>query len=289
MSRKIIPTNDLERWHPEQGDSKKKSEQSLWRTILKYHPIQKSESDKTVPQPLKLADISGSYIVRCKKVSYTWDIQALDGGPRDRVMTLDIHDATSPHGALASFHFGIIMGTMLLAQSADSLELLRKEVHVNSEDEDDEYAYGRMATKSTRMTMTSGGRSLGTGRYVPPSESKSLKRKEPSSAKDTTQLNPIRRRLGETPKSNRIYFQWAGRETGQCVIQVDDRNEHVGQLDFGTSKMSATGFFRYPGMWGKVNIPIEIYKVADKPSKKPEPWREYSNDKYEYERVARWG
>jgi hypothetical protein len=145
---------------------------------------------------------------------------------------------------------------MLLATSEDSLEMLRRDVEVDS-DED---------TSQDSDNLRSGSR----------------KRK----AKGTCAA--IKRRLGATLKANRIYLRWAGRETGEGEIQLDTDDEHTGYLDFDESKLSAKAVFSYPTMFGR-DVQFSIFKVADQPSKVPEPWSHFSEKQDDYESRARWG
>jgi hypothetical protein len=153
----------------------------------------------------------------------------------------------------------------LLAMSEDSLEMLRQDVEVDSDEDtnqdSDDLRTGVHGNSGSRKRMAKG-----TGAA-------------PGS---------IKRRLGATPKANRIYLRWAGRETGEGEIQLDTDNKHTGHLDFDESKLSAKAVFSFPAMFDR-DVQFSIFKVADQPSKVPEPWSRFSEKQYNYESRARWG
>jgi hypothetical protein len=173
-----------------------------------------------------------------------------------KVMTLDIAQPCNAHGTMAAFDFGLVEGTMLLALSGDALHLLMQDLEVCSDEE-----VGQDYASSGKRTAQGPHRAQG----------------------------PIKRRLGETPKSNRVYLQWAGRDPGTGEIQLDTANEHTGYLDFDASKASAEGVLAYPSFFGDERLAFMIRKVADRPSKIPESWSRFNKKRYDYESRARWG
>lgn len=172
------------------------------------------------------------------------------------VMTLNIVQPHNAYGTTAAFDFGLVKGIMLLALSDDALHLLRQDLEVDPDDSDFD-SYESPRKRKAEGTHPAHG--------------------------------PIKRRLGESPKPNRVYLQWAGREPGEGVIQLDTRNEHTGYLDFDASKASAQGVFAHPGFFGDARVAFAIHKATDRPVKTPRPWTHFSEKQYNYECKARWG
>jgi hypothetical protein len=224
-----------------------------WQRALQPH--REYIKNRQVPAgPLKLEHLTGSYVVRCEKMEdYCGD---------GEVITLDIVQPCNAHGATAAFDFRLVEGTILLALSNDALQLLRQDLEVGSDEEvdpdsDDSDGYAGPRKRKAKGTHTAQG--------------------------------PIKRRLGETPKSHRVYLQWAGRDPGTGEIQLDTDNEHTGYLDFDASKASAQGVFAYPSFFGDERLAFMIHKVADQPPKIPDSWSCFSKKQYDYVSRARWG
>jgi hypothetical protein len=231
------------------------AKEDTWQHALQPH--REYMKNRQVPAgPLKLAQLTGSYVVRCEKIEdYCGD---------GEVMTLDIAQPCNAHEATAAFDFRLVEGTMLLASSDDALHLLRQGLEVGSDEEVDPDSdnsdfdgYAGPRKRKTKGTHTAQG--------------------------------PIKRRLGESPVPNRVYVQWAGRDPGTGETQLDTNNEHTGHLDFDASKAFAQGVFSYPSFFGNARLAFAIYKVADRPSKVPDSWSHFSEKQYNYESRARWG
>ncbi|KAN0072624.1 hypothetical protein V8E54_009553 [Elaphomyces granulatus] len=252
---------ELAREKAEAAEEARAERERVWQRTL--HPHREYVRRNQAPNgPLKLDDIRGSYIVRSEKIMEEYSDD-------NDVMTLDIVNPRSPSSTTATFHFGIVEGTMLLAMSEDSLQILRQEMEVDSDEDTDEDSSDGLST-SVHGTLGSRKRAAKGTLVVP---------------------GPVKRsRPGMTPNTNRIYLQWAGRETGEGVIQLDT-DDHTGYIDFNETKLTANGVFCYPEMFGKSDsqVSFSIFKVADKPSKTPEPWSDFSEKQYDYECSARWG
>lgn len=128
--------------------------------------------------PLKLEHLTGSYLVR----SGLLEDYRNQPGP----MLLDVLQQKNPRGTTAAFDMGLLEETMLLSLSTDSLKALRQDMEVSSDDSDLDSDWGDYGSSYGR------------------------KRK----AKQPSQGQPFKRRLGETPTSNRVYLLWGGREKG---------------------------------------------------------------------------
>jgi hypothetical protein len=237
------------------AEARAEREREWQQTLQRHHEYVRRH--RVPDSPLKLDDLTGSYIVRCDKIA--------EGYTPKKVMTLDIVKPRNSLSTEAAFYFGIVEGTMLLAMSEDSLEMLRQDVEVDSDEDtnqdSDDLRTGVHGNSGSRKRMAKGTCAA------------------PGSTK---------RKLGATLKANRIYLQWAGRETGEGEIQLDTNNEHTGYLDFDESKLSAQAVFSYPTTLSR-DVQFSIFKVADQPLKVPEPWSRFSEKQYNYESTARWG
>ncbi|KAJ8121608.1 hypothetical protein O1611_g10058 [Lasiodiplodia mahajangana] len=196
----------------------------------------------------------GSYIMHCRRLQDEY-------GCGLGSMTLDVHRPTSTHGAVAAFNFGLVEGTMLLATSEEALELLRLEQAVRSSDDEDELdgseyitAPGKRKAKGSQQT---GGRNF-------------------------------KRRLGgdHPPKPGRVYLQWAGCQTGNAYLVLDEDHVRTGHFDLDKTELTARGQFRYCEFFGHDEEPLvfTLLKVSDQPKKQPDAWASYCEE----ERWIRW-
>ena len=208
-----------------------------WRQALQPHREYMKNLQVTAG-PLSLDNLTGSYIVQCEMAEEYCD--------EGTVMTLDIVQPINAYGTTAAFDFGFVEGTLLLALSDDALHLLKQDQEVDSYSDDSEFdGYASSRKRKAEGTQRAEG--------------------------------PTKRRLGESPKPNRLYLQWAGRETGGGEIQLNTDNMHTGYLDFGASKASAQGVFGYPSLFGSESpISLAIYKTTDRPFKVPSRWTRFS-------------
>ncbi|RHZ72924.1 hypothetical protein CDV55_105534 [Aspergillus turcosus] len=245
---------DREREKAEEEAEKLAERRKCWHEALQPHRDY-MQSYRPPAGPLKLDDLVGSYIILCEAID-----EHMGNGNCD--LTLEIQKPASANGVVATFNLGLVEGTMLLALSDDALHRLREEqppelAYYEDEEEDDSDGYG----------------------------SNSKKRK----ASDSSGGQAIRRRLGETPKPNRVYLQWGGRVV-DAEIEVDEGNEHTGYLDFDASMATARGEWVYPAMWGKERkLAFSIYKRGDQPRETPTNWNYWTEKFYDIECRNRWG
>ncbi|KAI0534717.1 hypothetical protein GGR58DRAFT_481685 [Xylaria digitata] len=198
--------------------------------------------------PFTIDQLVGSYIMHCRLLQD-------DYGAELGSMTLDVHAPTSTHGAVAAFNFGLVEGTMLLASSEESLELLREEQAARSSDEEE----------------------LTDSEYFAASGKRKAKASQKTSSKN------FKRRLGggRSHNHNRFYLQWAGTEPGTGKLVLDEDHERTGSFDLDKSGMTARGQFHYRAFFGDKPLVFTLLKVADKPRKQPDAWLSYRED-------ARW-
>lgn len=202
------------------------------------------------PPALQIDHIVGEDIVKCVELDdVSYFSSSLSGGTiKLRPMSLHIHppSARSSHGVMAAFDFDTLEGTMLLGMSDDAVQRLREDV----DDIKDTDWYGDYGSDSDSDSDSD--------------NPYSRKRK----VKNHPSHQPTKRRLGETPRPNRVYPQWAGRQS-DGEIEVDERNENTGYLDFSGNRASAQGEFKSPSWIGSKMVSFSIYKVSDRPSEKP--------------------
>ncbi|KAI1172045.1 hypothetical protein F4777DRAFT_23634 [Nemania sp. FL0916] len=239
-------------------DEAKKEKRDKEKAILaKVKPhIDYARAHRSPPtDPFTLSHLAGSYIMHCRQLQdgYRCDLGS---------MALDIHAPTSTHGAIAAFNFGLVEGTMLLAMSEESLERFREEQPVresSSDEEESEYEWG-----------------------YPPG---TVKKRKPTSTGSVNKMS-FKRRLGESSsKPGRVYLQWAGCETHNSYLVLDEDHERTGYFDLDKTGLTARGQFYYRRMFGKdTPLVFTLLKVADKPKKTPDAWSSYC----ERERWIHW-
>jgi hypothetical protein len=194
-------------------------------------------------------------------------------------MRIDMFPAKGPHGLKASFFFGTIGGTMLLAMCKRDVALLRekqpKHYSKFAEDSDDNgyqdtvlFDEGNEAAKS--LPQTGEKRSLGHIADPYGVQAARAKRKKPNE-----KANDPKQR--QQPHPNRVYFQLGCSEVPGYPLR-DEGNRHVGHLDFDETGLAAKGVFYLPACFGKEAQSISIFKVAERPEwgKEPEPWYWYN-------------
>lgn len=213
---------------------------------------------------LDLDRLVGKYIVRCDKLDdYATSTKAMSIEASTKTMHIHPRSERSARGLVAAFDFDMIAGTMLLGNSDDAVHQLSQDMY-DSSDGDWSECYDSDLDGDL---------------------SDSRKRK----AKNESISRPIKRRLGEAPRPNRVYLLWGGRETGEGEIQVDTANGQSGYLDFDEQTATAQGQFSYPTFFGaKEPVGFSIYKVSDHPSERPEAWARLSEKQWDYECTARW-
>ncbi|KAK3362528.1 hypothetical protein B0T25DRAFT_445595 [Lasiosphaeria hispida] len=185
--------------------------------------------------PLGLKHLVGSYIVRWEgETGSQWSYPY---NPAN-VLRLNISPTESAHGVRATFFFGWIEGIMLLAMSKRSVRLLREEQprknrwgETMDADWNDDFDHHEDYYNCI---------------YDEEEEPKEI-------------IDPTGK--GETTSSTRVYFQCVFSEVDGYPIQGDN-NEHIGYLDFDTSKFSAKGYMNLGSLCGAE--PFSIYKVSDK-------------------------
>ncbi|KAI1742729.1 hypothetical protein F4680DRAFT_411584 [Xylaria scruposa] len=202
--------------------------------------------------PFTPSHLVGSYMMPCQHLQDEYGCQLGS-------MTLDVHAPTSTHGAVAAFSFGLFEGTMLIASSRESLELLREEQVARSSDEDDEIT-------DEEHFAASG------------------KRKKTASQQLSAKSSKRRLSGDHAQRPGRFYLQWAGCDTGTGDLVMDEDHERTGYFDLDKSGIIARGKLSYPGLLGDKRLAFKLLKVSDIPRKCPDSWSSYCEE----ERWSRW-
>lgn len=223
---------------------------AVWERLMKSHRDFVGHKPPR-PGPLTTADLVGSYAV-------VWEGQ---GGrrwasPHCRSQlyesTLDVFPGESPHGVVASFYFGVMRGTMLLATTRQSVELLLEEQPkrhflYGDEEESDEEGEAVPRTGQKRQLDSVAG----------PSDVQAATAKRQKLNPETTTQELI---------SNRAYFQF------RCIPAagysgIDPDKENIGHFDFDDSKVTAKGQLSLPLSHSDDDPPrpFTLYKISDTP------------------------
>ena len=270
--RKMEQEEAAARTERERKEAEKKAR---WKRRCKGHDELATKQQRR-PSPLGLKHLPGSYLVQWHSKE-AGDLN--DPHHESKLMKINIFPPTSSHGVKASFCFGGVEGTMLLAMSRRAVELLREEQPKHrsySEDQEDEDDYGDddghdvLAGDDVhgflnidvkfKTKLTGEKRSLG-DISDPYGVLAARAKRQKADAPQQEALRP-----------NRVYFLFVCNEVDGYPI-VDDRNEHIGHLDFDQTGLAAKGVFDVPRKFGKAQS-ISIFKISEEPEpdKKPEPW-----------------
>ncbi|OCK84555.1 hypothetical protein K432DRAFT_378486 [Lepidopterella palustris CBS 459.81] len=223
-----------------QAEEKHEKRKEEWGEVLEAHREFVKNNAKKSPKTFAYKNAVGSYAV-----------------------LVDIAMA-GPLGLEAAFDFGLLEGTMLLADSTVKLELLRDE-HEGSEKEDDE---DEDDDEDDDNAGVRGGKKRQAPSVVP--KARKAKSRKP---------NPAHPR--------RIYLQWRGRETQENEIQLDYDNSNTGYIDFtdnACTKFEGVASFSLVGE----DVAFEGLKIGTTPQARAEPWSNFSEEEYESARVGRW-
>ncbi|KAI0813704.1 hypothetical protein GGR55DRAFT_687370 [Xylaria sp. FL0064] len=95
----------------------------------------------------------------------------------------------------------------------------------------------------------------------------------------------FKRRLGtgSTQIPGRFYLQWAGCETGNAYLILDEDHERTGHFDLDKTGMIARGQMFCHTFFSDKPIVFTLLKVADEPRKEPDAWSSYcEKDRWQY-------
>lgn len=159
---------------------------------------------------------------------------------------------------------------MLLALSEDALEKLQEEVEEAEKDSE----YG---SEEDELEMMPSGLL---------DSSASSKRKATGQSGDSRQA--VKKRMGKALRPNRIYFRWRGRQPGTGEIETTQEDRHLGHFDFKNSGLTGQGVIVHPNFFGDEAVEMKIYKRDNFPQNEAEAWSNLGEERWDYERTARW-
>ncbi|KAI0141265.1 hypothetical protein GGR57DRAFT_420048 [Xylariaceae sp. FL1272] len=218
---------------------KRHDQKEFFEKFMPHINYYRANRSRSHPSPT-IDRLTGSYIVHCQQIQE-------DYGCEFGSCKLNIHAPTSTHGAIAAFDFGLVQGTMLIAESKDALERLLEEQPCRSNDESEGDEYGSIEDC--------------------PGSSK----RKAAGQRQQSRFKPFKRRLGgdEECPAGRFYFYWAGIENGNSYLVLDEESERFGHFDMDKSGMSARGRFNFPA-YGPKPFVFTLLKTSDMPEKKPD-------------------
>ncbi|KAM0541066.1 hypothetical protein ACHAPJ_013391 [Fusarium lateritium] len=255
-------------------EAAKQLKEEKWKEAMEEHLQYVSAStSKTIrpkgkgKQRFDLRQCQGSYIIKCDVVTDGWEDLAL------HILTLDIY-AGKDGKLTANYDFGIIEGTMLLADNEESLDAITgtlDDSDADSETEDSE---------ESEDGDEDGEREQKKGRK------RSLVQDTKSKSKAKGKGNRSAKRQKAAPSlSRRVFYRMRGRETGEGEILSDPEPGQIDFLNDGCTKFSGLAY-HFP--YVSDNVEFSGYRITDSPKGRPESWNDYSEAAYEYARGARW-
>ncbi|KAB5570065.1 hypothetical protein GE09DRAFT_1217514 [Coniochaeta sp. 2T2.1] len=261
----------------------KAEEMERWLRLTEPHRQYVAQKQE-LPGDLTLSDLPGSYIVRWdgegREYSYPHkasDVLTLDILPNQKRRT-GIQQVAD--GLTASFQFGKLEGTMLLAMSRRDVRVLKaqqpKDDDEYDEEEKEEVSVPEPGPEQEPVTA-------GTKRKFEYDPEFELRHRRGNAAFAIRK----RMRIEETAVAevedvpNRVYLQFAYRDV-PGYTHDDPENLQIGHLDFFTKSL-ASGTMMVPA-YGSEPQPFTIYKVADEPStlvaKQPKEWRRFDGKQF---------
>ena len=237
-------------------------EEAEWNRLMQRHElfISQSRSQDTAAK-FSIHETGGTYVINCDEMGSYSSEKSYNNTMRLRIIERD------REGWVGIFDFGVITGIMLLDENkerlASRIATLDRKSNYGCEDQDD---------SSNHTDDGSNGQGTSKKRKAEKVEGPSRSRK---------------RQKHEKANGGTVFLQWRGEETGEGEIQLDDANEHVGQLDFLDNrglKFEGTAAF---GFIGK-KIRFQGYKIRNVGGPATRSWNDYSEAAYERARVRRW-
>lgn len=227
--------------------------------------------------PFRIEHAFGAYRVTCPTVEEGF---FREGSQKCENLLLNIHSERM-NGLEATFDFGVIEGTMFLAQDKSILEAMKEEAQKGEErgyngdgfegesDEEDDYHDERLGRTDIQPAATAKRKTTDSGHTLGP---------------------PSKKYQADPPKSESLNFglQWRGRETGEYSIELETDNSNIGYIEFlDPACTRLRGVINIPCAGD--GIPFQGYRFADTHPMRKDEWREYSSSVYDYEGGARWG
>ncbi|KAL9621916.1 MAG: hypothetical protein Q9160_003737 [Pyrenula sp. 1 TL-2023] len=239
-----------------------------WERKLQEHYMFVEEAKKSDKIELPACTATGSYMIRSTKFEERFD--EVD------IMTLDIHNL-QPGAFKASFDFGVLEGTMLLAAHEDLLYEVMAKLERDEESSDD----GDDSDEDNGDGDESEDEDGSTNPILD-----GMKKRKASTQSSLIQERAIKKAKERPERTLRFHLQWRGVETGEGDIQHDPSNGHSGHLEFTDdtfTRFEGEASFAFVGSW----IKFSGYKVGNIPVTEPEEWCMYSEMEHERARGGR--
>ncbi|KAH6886339.1 hypothetical protein B0T10DRAFT_563539 [Thelonectria olida] len=185
----------------------------------------------------------GSYLVRCKEAEKGWESQCCYG------LSMDI--TSDKHGTMkATYHFGLIEGTMILSLSEEILDAMmpNKKYAVADEEEEEEWNLLEGDYDSSDVSRKGNGKK----RLKPATTNATGRNQKGKDAK--------KRKLAPS-LSRRVYYLLRGRETGEGRSFEPE----CGHLDFLNDNCTKFAGLAYQFPCIDKNIEFQGYKLSNKP------------------------
>ncbi|KAK4194005.1 hypothetical protein QBC40DRAFT_239358 [Triangularia verruculosa] len=263
-----------EREREAEAEEQARKEAAWNRRIAGYHRLLAACQDSP-NSILGLSDLPGRYVVKATSDSLR-SYSTNDQGGDAMAVNIFSTPSSNTHGVKASFHFGIVEGTMLLGMSREDVEKAREGQPKHSSYSDPGEDDGENPSDSLRaFNGIENGPTTGQKRDL-------------GNISDPWGVRAARAKrqqmMANTPRDpNRVYFQFVC-NTVHGYPEVDENNEHIGHLDFDEDAgwLKATGTFHLPTYF-RTPPTFTLYKISNTPSKhmKPIDWYEFDG--------RRWG
>ncbi|KAK4445105.1 hypothetical protein QBC34DRAFT_429394 [Podospora aff. communis PSN243] len=189
-----------------------------------------------------MIELVGSWMVKCPAIEKQF-------GVPPGAMTLDIWNdkPRNKHGLVAAVDFGLTKGTMLIAQSDESMRELEEMVE------------GYTPERERRMNVGADYRK----KYI-------------NIARDAS--NPMKPLdLLSTPvrEPGQVLLHWMGRQIGEESVEIDPDNKNMGYISLDMqSRVVGQGKIRYVSFFAGP-LDIWIYKLSDEPRRMPDRWSNF--------------
>lgn len=287
-------------------------------TASRRAAVNSSDGDADVDYLKPNLDVQGAWLIECNHLTTEWGEENLQ---------LKVKRRGGRQLPVGVFDFGIVEGVMHFDTDLSRLPHTNfrgspEAEGESSQDEDDESEGDvedydtkaevaelkheihdlreRLDQSEGRLTATldalatandfqeaKGALSIVTRLYAEPSP---RPKRKPDSADDHPP-DKKRKKQKATQKSSehprRMYFLWRGRETSQGEIQIDRNRSNYGHIDFADDDgLSFTGVIS-GGLFGRETM-WRGYKLGSSVPPSRRSWDDYSEEKYEEERVGRW-
>ena len=257
-------------------------EEAEWDKLMQRHEAFVAQArSRYRADEFSIYEIGGVYVIECEEMGSYSSADSYNNDMRLKIAERNLD------GWVGMFDFGVLEGIMLLDESKENLALRVESLDRKSDEYDDEDVLGGEADDGSLEDDGSeedDGSQPDANENTSPAASQKRKASSPSL---TSRPHKKQKQPQLKPNGGTVFLQWRGAETGEGVIQIDNSNEHVGQLDFCDNDG-----FEFEGIadFGFVGRKIRFhgYKVQSMDGPATRFWGDYSGAAYERARVGRW-